>query len=115
MEHHFQAVVSEWKKSNLEWALMGMGKGIRRERHYRPLRQLKLALLMRQEETYVWACQQWAAVEGALTCVSQRGTGERDGIRVIWVFLAVHCLERGSGGAKWPAFNLKVLTGQGLH
>ena len=25
MEHHFQAVVSEWKKSNLEWALMGMG------------------------------------------------------------------------------------------
>ena len=90
-------------------------KGLRRERHYRPLHQLKLALLMRQEETYVWACQQWAAVEGALTCVSQRGTGERDGIRVICVFLAVHCLKRGSGRAKWPAFNLKVLTGQGLH
>ena len=25
MEHCFQAVVSEWKRNNLEWALMGMG------------------------------------------------------------------------------------------
>ena len=89
MEHRFQAVVSEWKKSNLEWALMGMGKGIRRERHYRPLRQLKLALLMRQEETYVWACQQWAAVEGALTVFPREARGKEMGF--------------GSSGCSWQS------------